>query len=211
MRKRYTIIAVVILLIITIAVLELFMGNEEAKEIFPVKELAQYYQEEHDSKVSINLLGINYNKKNAKMINKEIEDIFLSEIEEIEEQGTNYQGSYSIQSDYTLNDALLSIKIYKQDSQVENSSGEIYSVVYDIKNDRELKLSAIAEKLKLDYKDILNKIEEKVNERDDVVDYSYPYVFINEKGNLEVILKSLIQVARYDFWKNIQEIEIEVK
>lgn len=211
MRKRYSIIIVVILLMITIAVLEIFVGHEEAKEELPVKEIVQYYQEEYNSKVSINLLGINYNKKNAKLINKEIENIFLKEIEEIENEGKDYQGSFTIQSDYTLNNALLSIKIYKQDSHEENTSGEIYSVIYDIKNDRELNLTGIVEEAKLDYKEVIKKIEDKVNERDDVVDYSYPYVYLNEKGNLEVILKSVIQVSRYEFWKNIQEVEIELK
>ncbi|MCQ2748455.1 MAG: hypothetical protein MJ246_00110 [Clostridia bacterium] len=199
MKKRYSFIIILFVLILTIAILEFFMGNEEAKEELPVKEMVQYYQEEYNSKVSVNLLGINYKKKNAKLINKEIENIFKVEIDEIENQGKDYQGSFSIQSDYTLNNAFLSIKIYKQDSNIENSSGEIYSVIYDIKNDRKLDLTGACEELKLEYKDVMKVIEDKVNERDDIVDYSYPYVYINENGNLEVILKSVIQVSRYEF------------
>lgn len=208
MKKRYSTLIIFLVLLLAIVICEYFIEDEETIEVLPVNVALNYEYSDEDTNISINVFEINSKKKFAKQINKEIRNIFINNANKVINDKANYKGTYKLLSSYNFKDNYLSIKIYEQDSNMENTSGNIYSVIYDYKNDMEIKLSGMCDKLKLDYDKVISNAKDYSYNKNKYVDINIPYVYYNENGNLEVITRSLIQTDKYKFWNNIEIYEV---
>lgn len=208
MKKRYSTLIIFLVLLIAICICEYFIEDEETIEVLPVNVALNYEYNDDNTDINVNVFEINSKKKFAKQINKEIRNMFINNANIIINDKDNYTGTYKLLSSYTFKDNYLSIKIYEQDSNMENTSGNIYSVIYDYKNDMEIKLSSACDILKLDYDQVVNDAKKYSYDRNKYVDINIPYVYLNESGNLEVITRSLIQTDKYKFWNNIEIYEV---
>lgn len=208
MKKRYSTLIIFLVLLLAIGICEYFIEDEETIEVLPVNVALNYEYSDEDTNININVFEINSKKKFAKQINKEIRNIFINNANKVINDKANYKGTYKLLSSYNFKDNYLSIKIYEQDSNMENTSGNIYSVIYDYKNDMEIKLSGMCDKLKLDYDKVISDAKDYSYNKNKYVDINIPYVYYNENGNLEVITRSLIQTDKYKFWNNIEIYEV---
>lgn len=208
MKKRYSTLIIFLVLLLAIGICEYFIEDEETIEVLPVNVALNYEYSDEDTNININVFEINSKKKFAKQINKEIRNIFINNANKVINDKVNYKGTYKLLSSYNFKDNYLSIKIYEQDSNMENTSGNIYSVIYDYKNDMEIKLSGMCDKLKLDYDKVISDAKDYSYNKNKYVDINIPYIYYNENGNLEVITRSLIQTDKYKFWNNIEIYEV---
>lgn len=209
MRRRYSFLIITIILLVLIVTLECLKEEEIEQKELPVSLVKSFEYGDADTKIDINLLEINSNKKIAKMINKEIRDLFEDRASDYIENRDIFTGEYSLTTVYNLNKNLLSIKIQEVDSNIANTSGNIYSCIYDIKNDMEFDLSAMLDSYKLKYNKEIEKINSNIREKHDYIFIDYPYVYINDKENLEVIVRSIILNEDNSYLNNLEIYEIE--
>lgn len=212
MKKRYSFLIIILVLIVIIAIMECFTEKEETVVELPVSEVVKYDLILDNAEIHINLLEINSKKRVAKMINNEIRDLFEKRATELasihQNEESTFEGKYVLASEYAINQNLLSLKIYETDSNMKGTAGNIYSVVYDIKNDVELNVSALLEANNLDYNDEIQKAENYIKEKNTTLHVYFPYVYLNSKGNIEIIARSIIQVSKFEYWNNIEIYEI---
>lgn len=215
MKQRYAFLIIIIVLIITIVIMECFTEKQETVVELPVLETIKYDLISDKAEVHINLLEINSKKRVAKMINNEIRDLFFERANEFanvkEGESIDFEGKYVLASEYAINQNILSLKIYETDSNVKGTAGNIFSVVYDIKNDVELNVSAVLEANNLDYKEEIEKAENYIKQKNTTLHVYFPYVYVNSKGNIEIIARSIIQVNKFEYWNNIEIYEIVKK
>lgn len=209
MNKRYSVLLISIILLVAIVIIECFTEDEDKIVSLPVKNVINYEFEDSDTKININLIQIDSKHMGAKNINTEIKNLFELKANEIINDSANYVGTYQLASEYSYLNGILSIKIYEKDSNDEGTSGNIYSVIYDTKNDLELNISSACNLLKLNYNEIINKAKEYSFNKNKYINCEVPYAYINDKGNLELILRSIIQVDKYSFWNNIEIYEVD--
>ncbi|MCQ2978509.1 MAG: hypothetical protein MJ245_01785 [Clostridia bacterium] len=211
MKKRYSTLLIFLLLLISIFICELFIEDEETIEVLPVNVALNYDYADSDTNVHINLFEINSKKKCAKIINEEIENLFITKAKNVINNKDEYQGTYQLASEYNFDNGYLSIKIYETDSNEKNTSGNIYSVVYDYKNDMQINLSKACDILKLDYKTVTEDAYNYAYNKNKFVNMDDYLIYINDKNQLELICRTLIQVDKYSFWNNIEIYEVSDK
>lgn len=216
MQRRYVIFLLVVCLFIFTVVLEKLIGPKDINENLPVKELikCEYEYASKNTKVNIDLLGINSNSYNAKIINKEIMNIFYN-AENISNTLEKYTGNYEVISEYNVINGILSLRIYEiensndKDNDKDNNSGNIYSVCFDLNRNERVTLTEVMNNKNLNYSKEIENAKKVIYKKEKYIYIDFPYFYINKKGNIELVVKTVINTGKNKYINNIEFYEIK--
>lgn len=155
--------------------------------------------------VDVKIPQINFDKPGANSINEEIKAKFYTN-----DVVTSLNGGFEgvqlyIKTDLSLNGNILSVKIKQELYPSYGTDGEVYSVLYDIKNDVIITPSKYIKDKGYVYdkviKDTKAAFEKQTQEHIEYFDIAG--IHINEQGQMEVIAVILVHPVKADSWKVI--------
>ena len=115
--------------------------------------------------INIKIPSININNKNIENINKEIQEIFYSKVNNIILQSNNIEAIYSVKYKAYINDNILSLIIMSNLKEGDNPQRVIIKTYnYNISSNEILNINQVLNYRMLNYRDVQNTINKVIKE-----------------------------------------------
>ena len=155
--------------------------------------------------VDVKIPQINFDKPGSKSINEEIKAKFYTE-----DVKTSLNGGFEgiqlyIRTEYSLNGNILSLRIKEELYPSYGTDGEVYSVCYDISKDILVTPAQYLKDKGYTYEKVVadTKAEFEKQTTENIESFNIEGIYINDKGQIEVIANIVGHPVKSDSWKYI--------